>query len=82
MRCLLAAVLALTCVVGSTPSFARAGFAHESGGGHFGRNPINLLGTPAPQMPTFEIRIPAPLPPPAQAPIINGPVSQPALRGM
>jgi hypothetical protein len=31
-------------------------------------------------MPTFENRIPAPLAAPAQAPIINGPVSQPALR--
>jgi hypothetical protein len=82
MRRLLAAVLALTCVVGSTPSFARGGFAHGSGGGGFGRNPTNLLGTPAPQMPNFQNRIPAPLPPPAQAPSINGPVSQPALRGM
>ena len=82
MRRLLAAVLALTCVVGSTPSFARSGFAHGSGGGGFGRNSSNLLGAPAPQMPTFENRIPAPLPPPAQAPVINGPMSQPAFRGM
>jgi hypothetical protein len=81
MRRLFAAVLALTCVVGSTPSFARAGFAHGSGGGA-GRNSSNLSGAPVSQMPTFENRIPAPLPPPAQAPTINGPVSQPALRGM
>jgi hypothetical protein len=80
MRSLFATMLALACIVGSTPSFARAGGAHGSGGGGLGRNPTTLLGAPAPQMPTFENRIPAPLPPPAQAPIINGPVSQPALR--
>jgi hypothetical protein len=78
MRSLFAAMLALACIVGSTPSFARAGGAHGSGG--FRRDPTALLGAPAPQMPTFENRIPAPLPSPAQAPIINGPVSQPALR--
>jgi hypothetical protein len=80
MQRLLAVALALTCIVGSTPSFARAGGAH--GGRGLGRNPTTLLGSPAPQMPVFENRIPAPLPPPVQAPIINGPVSQPALRGM
>ncbi len=78
MQRLLAVVLVLTSVVGSTPSFARAGLAHGSGG--LRRDPTILLGAPAPQMPTFENRIPAPLPAPAQAPIINGPVSQPALR--
>ena len=79
MQRLFATVLAVTCVVGSTPSFARGG-AHGSGVGGPGRNPTNLLGAPAPQMPAFENRIPSPLPPPAQAPSINGPVSQPALR--
>ena len=80
MRSLFAAMLALACIVGSTPSFARAGGAHGFGGGGLRRNPTTLLGAPAPQMPTFENRIPAPLAAPAQAPIINGPVSQPALR--
>jgi hypothetical protein len=79
MRRLLATMLALTCIVGSTPSFARGGF-HGSRGGAFARNPTLLLGSPAPQMPSFENRIPAPLAPPAQAPVINGPLSQPALR--
>ena len=78
MRRLLAAALVLS-VIGSTSSFARGGPAHGSGGG-FRHDPTILLGSPAPQVPTFENRIPAPLPPPAQAPIINGPVSQPALR--
>jgi len=35
-----------------------------------------------PQMPTFENRSPAPLASPSQAPVINGPMSQPAFRGM
>src|SRR5258708_5893275 len=80
MKRVFAAVLAVACVVGSTPGFARggfahgAGFAHGSGRGGFVRNPA-LLGASAPQMPAFENRIPAPLPPPPQAPIINGPCS-------
>ena len=58
--------------------------AHMGGGGRGGfvRNPTTLLGSPAPQMPAFENRIPAPLSSPAQAPLVNGPMSQPAFRGM
>ena len=58
--------------------------AHMGGGGRGGfvRNPTTLLGSPAPQMPAFENRSPAPLSSPAQAPIVNGPMSQPAFRGM
>ena len=82
MQRLFAAVLAVTCVVGPTPGFARAGFAHGSGLGGFARNPTRLLGAPVPRVPALQNRIPAPLAPPAQAPIINGPLSQPALRGM
>src|SRR5882757_6346866 len=54
------------------------------GGGHGGfvRNPTTLLGSPAPQMPAFENRVPAPLSSPAQAPNINGPMSQPTFRGL
>ena len=60
------------------------GGAHMGGGGRGGfvRNPTTLLGSPAPQMPAFENRIPAPLSSPAQAPVVNGPMSQPAFRGM
>ena len=65
------------------------GGAHMGGGfggggrGGFVRNPTTtLLGSPAPQMPAFENRIPAPLSSPAQAPLVNGPMSQPAFRGM
>ena len=55
------------------------------GGAHMGggvRNPATLLGSPAPQMPAFENRVPAPLSSPAQAPNINGPMSQPTFRGL
>jgi len=42
---------------------------------------VLLCGAPAfaqilPQVPNLENRIPAPLPPPAQPPVINGPLSQ------
>jgi hypothetical protein len=60
------------------------GGAHMGGGGRSGfvRNPTTLLGSPTPQMPAFENRSPAPLQSPAQAPIVKGPMSQPAFRGM
>ena len=83
-------VLAITAalIAGLTAdALARGGFgggAHMGGGGRSGfvRNPTTLLGSPAPQMPAFENRIPAPLSSPTQTPIINGPMSQPAFRGM
>jgi hypothetical protein len=77
------AILAMTCLVGSTASFARAGFAHGAGLAHGTvRDPTARFGATAPQTPAVETRIPAPLSAPAQAPIINGPMSQPAFRGM
>ena len=89
MKRLFAVVLAVACVASSTSVFARGGMGHASGFGghaggfgHAGRNPTTLLGNPAPQMPTFENRSPAPLASPSQAPVINGPMSQPAFRGM
>jgi hypothetical protein len=83
-RLLLAAVLAMTCLAGSTPGFARGGFAHGVGAAHgsFVRDPTARFGTTAPQAPAVENRIPAPLSAPAQAPTINGPMSQPAFRGL
>ena len=86
MKRLLAAVLAMTCLVASTPSVARGGFAHGAGFAHgtgrFAPDPTARFGTTAPQAPAFENRIPAPLSGPAQAPTINGPMSQPAFRGL
>ena len=80
MQRLFVVVLAVACVVGSTPVLARGGGGHGAGRGAFVRNPV-LAVPPVPQIP-FENRIPAPLAAPAQAPIINGPMSQPAFRGM
>jgi hypothetical protein len=81
MKRVFAVVLAAACVVGSTPGFARGGGGHGGGFAHvssrgFARNPTTLLGSPAPQMPAFQNRIPAPLAAPAQPPVINGPAAQ------
>jgi hypothetical protein len=79
MKGLFAAASVVACVVGSTPGFVRGGFAHGAGLAHgaghggFVHDPTTLLGNPAPQMPTFEYRSPAPLARPSQAPIVNGP---------
>ena len=74
MKRVFAAVLATACIVASTPGFASGGLGH--GGGFRGgvvRDPTTLLGSPAPQVPAFENRIPAPLAAPSQPPVINGP---------
>jgi hypothetical protein len=81
MKRVFAAVLAVACVLGPTAGFARGGFGHGAGfangfstSGAFRRDPT-LLGNTHPSIPTYQSRIPAPLPPPAQPPIINGPCS-------
>src|SRR5215475_6610427 len=76
MKRVFAAVLAAACVLASTPGFARGGLGHGSAfvnRGGFVRDPTTLLGSPAPRMPSFQNRIPAPLAAPAQPPVINGP---------
>jgi hypothetical protein len=77
MRRVFAAVLAIACVAGSTPVFAR-GFGH--GAGAYARV-TTRLAPPTPQAPLAS-RIPAPLASPSAAPTINGPLSQPAFRGL
>jgi hypothetical protein len=79
MRRFFAMVLAVTCVAAATPSFAR-GIGHGLGGGVV-RDPM-LRIAPVPRVPSMANRIPTPLAPPAQAPVINGPISQPAFRGL
>jgi hypothetical protein len=80
MKRVFAAVLvAAACVVASTPGFARGGLGHGGGFANrsgFVRDPSTLLGSPAPQTPAFENRIPAPLAAPAQPPVINGPLAR------
>ena len=85
MKPVFAAVLALACVVGSTDGFARGaglggahGFAH---GGGIGRGYV-------PDLATRHRRCPLSKPDSGPArgttagPVINGPMSQPSLRGM
>ena len=77
-------VLAITAALTgglTADALARGGFGGGGRGG-FVRNPTTLLGSPAPQMPAFENRVPAPLSSPAQAPVVNGPMSQPTFRGL
>jgi hypothetical protein len=75
MKSFIAAAVALACVVGSTSAFARGGHRAAATGfaaGHVSPDPTTRLAPATPQAPT-QNRIPAPLPPPAQAPVINGP---------
>jgi hypothetical protein len=95
MLCKSMIVLAVaTALTGGLPADALArdggGGAHMGGGfggahmgGGFGgaRDPTTLLAPPTPQAPS-ENRIPPSLSAPAQAPTINGPMSQPAFRGL
>jgi hypothetical protein len=120
MERLFAAVLAVTCVVGSTPSYAQAGIAYGSGRGgpttllqalapRVLSSENRILGAPVSQLPAFQNRglatmpqtpqalaranviqgvplpqvpgsenqiVGIPLPPAAQAPIVNGPSQQ------
>jgi hypothetical protein len=79
MQRFLAAVLAIAYIVGATPVFAR-GAGHGFGGRSYVRA-TTRLAPPSPQAP-LESRIPSPIAAPAQAPTINGPLSQPAFRGL
>jgi hypothetical protein len=77
MKRLLAAMLAVACIVGSTAVFARGG-GHGFGG--YARA-TTRLAPPTPPAPIGS-RIPVPLASPSRAPSINGPLSQPAFRGL
>jgi hypothetical protein len=68
MQRIFAAVLAIVCVVGSTPVLAR-GAAHGFGGGY--ARATTRLAPPTPQAP-MDSRIPAPLASPSSAPTIYG----------
>jgi hypothetical protein len=84
MKRLFIAVSVVACVAGSTSVFARGGMGYGvglAGRGSHAFNPARFQN-PAPQMPAFQNRIPAPLASPEQAPLINGPISQPAFQGM
>jgi hypothetical protein len=75
----LAIMLVAACVAAATTSAVARNARH--GAGHVGvRGPVILSGPG--RISPFVSRIPAPLSPPPQAPVINGPISQPAFRGL
>ena len=79
MKNLLAAALAIACVVGSTPVFAAphgttSGVGRGFHSGLRGMGPRDR-GIMAPPPDTLQSRIPAPLPSPGQPPVINGPMT-------
>jgi hypothetical protein len=77
-------LIAVACVVGSTPTFALGGVVHllARGEAEHGldsgmmRNPTTLFGAAPPTSPAFENRIMAPLAAPVAAPVLNGPAAQ------
>ena len=87
-------MIVLATAAALTGGLTADAFARGGGGGHgggFGRGAHmgggfagsgRIVVNPVPQMPALENRIPTRLPSPSQAPIINGPMSQPAFRGM
>jgi hypothetical protein len=70
MKGLFAIVVTAGCVVGGTAAFARPSGADAP-------RPALQLAQVAPQVPNLLSPIPAPLPPPAAAPTINGPTLNP-----
>jgi hypothetical protein len=83
MKHLVIVLLSIASIVASTPGFAQGAFGRPgAGGGMSGeailrRDPGLTAGPLVPPIPEYQSRIPAPLPPPAQPPVINGPLSQP-----
>jgi hypothetical protein len=70
MKLVFAAVFAVASIVGSTPGFAARGFTH------------GFAHASQPRISAFHNRIPAPLGPPPQAPVINGPLNPTGLPTM
>lgn len=81
MKRIFVVLLGTACVLGSTSAFAREGFG-QGGGFESGFNRGAVMRDPGlfapvpPSIPRYQSRIPAPLPPPPQLPVINGPLSQ------
>jgi hypothetical protein len=91
MQRLFATVFTVTCIIGSTPGFARSGapgIARGTGIAHVGAGVGHRVGAGIGrgaglrQVPGLQNRIPAALPPPPQAPIINGPLTPNGLPSM
>ena len=78
MKRILVAITAVALLAGLTP--AGAAGVHGGGTGGTGMHGTGMPGLrglrvePMPRVPNMQSRIPAPLPAPAQPPVINGPV--------
>ncbi|MPZ40074.1 MAG: hypothetical protein GEU95_18860 [Rhizobiales bacterium] len=79
MKRIFVAMFAVAYVVGQTPAFAA-----DARGGPRGSRGMDrgVVVEPPPRVPNMQSRIPAPLPPPAQAPVIKGPVGSSGLPPM
>jgi hypothetical protein len=72
MKPIFAVVVAAAFIAGSTPALAASAHGGTRGSGHGIRG---VRVEPPPRVPDMQGRIPAPLPAPPQAPVINGPIS-------
>jgi hypothetical protein len=78
MKRLFAVLCAMAYLAGSAPVFAASAQR-----GARGSRPVIVQESHVPQIPTNHLnRIPAPLPPPAQPPAINGPLNPTGLPPM
>jgi hypothetical protein len=80
MKHFFAAMFAIACVVAYTPSFAAG--PHGIGRGSVGTGRAAARGPASFRAPNMARRIPKALPPPAQPPVINGPLSPSGLPPM
>ena len=81
MKRILVATIAVGLMAGLNPAAAAGPHGRVSGGtqgmgmpGTRGTTTPDLSVEPMPHMPNLQRRIPAPLPEPAQPPVVNGPV--------
>ena len=79
MKRFFAAVCALACVIATTAALAAP---NRTRGGRGVRIGPGIDATQGMRTPDLQSRIPAPLPPPAQPPVIHGPLSPSGLPPM
>lgn len=77
MKRIFVAMVAVVLAAGLTPASAAGARGGGGGGTHAGNvsGMHGLRAAPTQPVPNLQSRIPAPLPAPAQAPVINGPLN-------